>query len=73
MTETHEVSTQKKVMISLFSALLFLLISSPFMYKLTNSVFAGKLASNGCPNWYGLVLHTLVFFLVVFGSMYVFK
>ena len=64
------VDTRKKVMISMFAALIFLIISSPYMYNLTNKIFLGKLAMNGCPTLLGLGVHTFVFFLIVLGSMY---
>ena len=62
------VSESQKWMISFWSALLFLLIASPFMYRLTNkitSLVGFETSSNGCPNIYGLILHTLVFALLV--------
>jgi len=59
--------------ISLYSALLFVVIASPFMYGLVNSVtslIGLEIASkSGCPNTVGLVLHSLVFLLIVRISM----
>lgn len=51
------------------AGLLFLLISSPFMYRLVNGL-TSKLGlttadSKGCPNVYGLVLHTAVFVVLL--------
>lgn len=57
-----------KWIISLWSALLFLLIASPFMFKLTGTLFSKlglKTEQNGCPNWWGLVIHTVVFAVLV--------
>jgi hypothetical protein len=48
-------------------ALVFLLISSPFVYKITGSLthsLGFTTSNNGCPNIYGLLLHTLVFLLL---------
>jgi len=65
---------KKKWAISLYSALLFFIIASPLLYGLVNQLttkVAGLsiLDANGCPNMYGVVLHTLVFFLIVRLSM----
>ena len=58
-----------KWMISVWSALLFLLIASPFMFKVTNSIFSGLGMSTangmGCPNWIGLILHAIVFAVLI--------
>lgn len=58
LTEKH------KWIISLWTALLFLLIASPFMYNITNSLTSTigfQTSSNGCPNIWGLVIHAIVF------------
>jgi len=56
---------------SIISAIIFLIISSPFMYNITHSVF-GELfdvTSKGIPTGAGLLLHTIVFLLVSYGIM----
>ena len=61
-------SNSQKWLVSFYTALLFLLIASPFMYRVTESLtnLMGLNTSNdGCPNMYGLLLHGLVFFLLV--------
>lgn len=62
-----------KARYSLYSALVFLLIASPPMFKLVNMVL-GKLvpiaSSAGCPTTAGLLLHTVVFFFIIFGLMH---
>jgi hypothetical protein len=65
---THNLTEYQKWMICLYSALLFLLISSPFMYQLTNqlTIMTGfETSSNGCPNLYGILLHGIVFLILV--------
>jgi hypothetical protein len=57
-----------KVKYSLYSALIFFLIANPITYKVVNSIIPG-VASNGCPTPFGLVLHTIVFFLALLGVM----
>lgn len=61
----------EKAKYSLYSALVFLLIASPFMYRATSSVLGGWIASKqGLPTVAGLLLHTVVFALILFGLMY---
>jgi hypothetical protein len=66
-------SNYMKWQISIFSAFIFLLVSIPCTYKLTQKIFGGFLSqiadANGCPTTRGLALHTLVYILLVRGSM----
>ena len=66
-------SSYKKWQISIFSAFIFILVVNPYTYKLTQKVlggYLGKIAEvNGCPTTRGLVLHTIVYILLVRGSM----
>lgn len=58
--------------ITLFSAVIFLLVVSPYTYNLTDSLLSGvigRIAVNGCPTMTGLVLHTVVYILIVRYSM----
>jgi len=59
--------------ITFFSALIFLLVVHPMTYKLTQNLFGGVLGRisdpSGCPTMIGLALHTLVYILLVRGSM----
>lgn len=59
-----------KWIISIIAGLLFLLVSSPFLYKATNELFTslnlpGLAESSGCPNSLGLIVHAFVFILIV--------
>lgn len=62
-----------KWQISLFSALIFILVVHPMTYKLTQKLlgdFLGRISdANGCPTTIGLALHTIVYILLVRGSM----
>lgn len=66
-------SSSKKWQISIFSAFIFILVINPYTYKFTQKVFGsflGKIADiNGCPTSRGLALHTIVYILLVRGSM----
>ena len=53
---------------SLYSALAFFLVANPVTFKFVNSLIAG-VAVNGCPTAFGLILHTVVFFGVLYGLM----
>lgn len=63
-----------KLRISLISGLVFLIIASPQLYKATQYLL-GRLftvaSPIGCPTVAGLLLHTAVFVLVVYGLMFV--
>lgn len=63
-------SNSKQIKLSLLSALIFLLISSPEMYRLTSKLL-GNWISNaaGCPTAAGLLAHTVVFGIVVYALM----
>lgn len=66
-------SNSTKWQISLFSAFIFLLVVNPYTYKFTQYILGGligKIAdSNGCPTILGLIIHTIVYILLVRGSM----
>ena len=53
---------------SLYSALAFFLVANPVTFKFVNSLIPG-VAINGCPTAFGFVLHSLVFFGVLYGLM----
>jgi hypothetical protein len=66
-------SSSMKMQISIFSAFIFVLVSIPCTYKVTQKIFGGILGqisdANGCPTTRGLALHTLVYLLLIRGSM----
>ena len=66
-------SSYKKWQISIFSAFIFILVIHPYTYIVTQKLlggFVGKIADiNGCPTTFGLIIHTLVYILLVRGSM----
>ena len=52
---------------AVLASVLFLIISAPFMYKITNSIFGRVLRlsdDSGRPTVAGLVVHTLVFYVL---------
>ena len=62
-----------KWQISLFSALIFILVVHPMTYKLTQKMLGDLLGrisdAHGCPTTIGLALHTIVYNLLVRVSM----
>jgi hypothetical protein len=56
---------------SIKAGLLFLIIGSPLMYKLTQDLLGGlfKISSKGCPTTAGLLLHALVLGLITYFLM----
>jgi hypothetical protein len=53
---------------SLYSALAFFLVANPVTFKFVNSLIPG-VAVNGCPTAFGFILHSIVFFGVLYGLM----
>jgi hypothetical protein len=62
-------SSSDKWTASFMLGILFLLVSSPFAYSLTNSIAKGAgfvmADSQGCPNLAGMILHTILFILLL--------
>jgi hypothetical protein len=62
-------SSKDKWIVAMIGGMLFMLISSPFLYgaidSLTSFVGVSTATSSGCPNLGGLVLHTAIFILIV--------
>jgi hypothetical protein len=72
----------RKFQASATAALLFFVVSSPFTYKMVDSLIGGivqaiapsmtslfRVAESGCPTNYGLVVHSVVFGLVTYYLM----
>lgn len=66
-------SLSTQISATLQSIVVFLIISAPMTYKITNGLLGGlvgKLAdSSGCPTTVGLIVHSVVFGLIVYGLM----
>lgn len=68
MGDKDKISGKTKWVISLWSGLVFLIIASSIMYRITGSVFGIfglKIQNNGCPNWIGLLIHSVVFIILI--------
>ena len=61
---------QEKFIISIISGLTFFIIANPETFRLVRRVLGPRIATpTGCPYTLGLLVHTLVFILVVWGMM----
>jgi hypothetical protein len=69
----NKLTTSKELLYSLIGALLFLVLSLPILYSLTNYLFSNlalpTVDKNMKPTYFGLLLHFIVYFLVIFGIM----
>ena len=67
-------SQKDKMMISLMSALLFLVIAHPETFKIVRRIFGTWVSTpTGCPSMNGLLLHAVVFFVITWLLMNVNK
>ena len=65
---------QEKFITSLISGLTFFIIANPETFRLVRRVLGPGIATpTGCPSTVGLLVHSLVFILVVWGMMNVQK
>ena len=66
-------SSYKKWQISIFSAFIFILVIHPYTYIFTQKMLGGlvgKIAdSDGCITSLGVIIHTIVYILLIRGSM----
>lgn len=61
---------EEKLITSIISGLTFFVIANPETFRLMRSIFGSRIATpTGCPSTVGLLLHTVVFILVVWGMM----
>jgi hypothetical protein len=60
-----------KAKYSFYSALVFFLAANPETYKVTQMLFGSlfTVSNGGCPTPLGLMLHTVVFFIILLGLM----
>lgn len=69
----NDLTEGQKWIVVLYCFLLFLVIASPFMYRITNTlteIFGWETSENGCPNLSGLLLHAVVFAILTRILMY---
>jgi len=65
---------QEKFITSVISGLTFFVIANPETFRIVRRVLGPGIATpNGCPSTMGLLVHSIVFILVVWGMMNVRK
>lgn len=66
-------STSLKLSATIQSIIVFIIVSLPFTYRLTNRLLGGIIGnladSSGCPTSLGLFIHALVFGLIIYCLM----
>ncbi len=61
---------QEKFIISVISGLTFFIVANPETFRLVRRVLGPAIATpTGCPSTLGLLVHTAVFILIVWGMM----
>jgi hypothetical protein len=65
-------SSKTKIKASIMAALLFIIIASPELFGIMQSLLGGivRVTSGGVPTAFGLVLHAVVYGLITFGLMH---
>ncbi len=72
MRSVPVVNLALKAKYSFYSTLVFFLVANPETFRLTQRLLGGFItiaSEGGCPTAYGFFLHSLVFFLVLWGMM----
>ena len=64
---TLKLNTSQKVLITFWIILLYILISSKFMYLATNKVL--NTIKNNSPTFLGYILHLILFAVIVYLSL----
>lgn len=61
---------EEKLLVSLMSAVLFFIIANPDMFRLTRGIVGQWVSTpTGCSSAMGLIFHSFVFMLIVWGIM----
>ena len=64
------ISNQKKIFISVQTAVIAFIIFNPIIFKVIRGIFGSWVSSvEGCPTMPGLLLHTLLFGFVIYLLM----
>lgn len=61
---------EEKLIISIISGLIFFIVANPETFRIVRALLGSWISTpTGCPSTLGLLVHTLVFILVVWGMM----
>ncbi len=70
--ETYDINILLKAKYAFYSTLVFFLVANPETFKMTQKLVGWIFTvsdSGGCPSAAGFFLHTLFFFLILWGIM----
>ena len=66
MSSKENITERDKWLLAIVGGLLFVLVSSPITYMITNNLSFGTLLTPaGCPSFYGILVHTIVFIILI--------
>ena len=60
-----KLTNYEKWLYTLYTTIIFILVSNPFTYKLVNSILGNICDKKGCPTPFGFIVHTIVFTLIL--------
>jgi len=60
-----KLTNYEKWLYTLYTTIIFILVSNPFTYKLVNSILGNISDKKGCPTPFGFIVHTIVFTLIL--------
>ena len=60
-----KLTNSEKWLYTLYTTIVFILVSNPFTYKLVNSILGNISDKKGCPTTFGFIVHTIVFTLIL--------
>jgi hypothetical protein len=64
-----KLTNYEKWFYTLYTTIIFILVSNPFTYKLVNSLIGNISDKKGCPTTFGFIVHSVVFTLILRGLM----
>lgn len=61
---------EEKLIISIISGLIFFIVANPETFRIVRAILGSWISTpTGCPSTLGLLVHTIVFILIVWGMM----
>jgi len=60
-----KLTNNEKWLYTLYTTIIFVLVSNPYTYKLVNSILGNICDKKGCPTTFGFIIHTIVFTIVL--------
>mgnify|MGYP003682462919 CR=1 FL=1 len=68
---SSNINTLTKISHTTYGSLIFFFVSNPITYKFISSLFGNWISNSyGCPTFYGAILHTIIYILILISVMY---